>query len=158
MKYSEKSWGMHPYRPTWTTVPDIYIYVIYIKIEKKIDNNFIFLWSRGGCPVHCAGLLFSTIPILIVKIIICCTSSKWRPLLPCNLISVSQNFCSSVKYLSSINTFEWPTLAITPVSRRGGVLMCTFQTIGVLRRVMSSMPGELPSFADLRVTLNIYVL
>lgn len=36
--------------------------------------------------------------------------------LPCNLISVSQNFCSSVKYLSSMNTLEWPTLAITPES------------------------------------------
>lgn len=31
---------------------------------------------------------------------------------PCSFFSVSQNFCSSVKYLSKMNTFESPSVAI----------------------------------------------
>ena len=40
--------------------------------------------------------------------------------LPCSFRSVSQNFCSSLKYLSSINPLESPIVAIfaAPVVRR----------------------------------------
>jgi len=68
--------------------------------------------------------------IIIMTITITILSQSMWPhhdilLLPCNLISVSQNFCSSVKYLSSMNTLEWPTLAITPES---GEVVCVIQT------------------------------
>lgn len=32
--------------------------------------------------------------------------------LPCNFFSVSQYFCNSVKYLSSMNTFDRPNVAM----------------------------------------------
>lgn len=37
--------------------------------------------------------------------------SRWWHL-PCSFFSVSQNFCNSVKYLSSINTLERPRVAM----------------------------------------------
>lgn len=65
---------------------------------------------------------------LLCKKIICFIIKPKRKNLPWSFFSVSQNFCNSVKYLSSMNTFERPSVAMAlreqqlyPAKQRGCV-------------------------------------